>query len=164
MRYSHPNMAAKIVLTNPNPDLRGRSKEIQIEEIKSPRVKQLIADLKATMVVENGVGIAAPQTGVAERLIVVETKEGAQAFINPRIVRKSFRKIDSEEGCLSVPGIFGIVRRHRSVVVEAHNEEAQPVTIRATHFPSAMFQHEIDHLDGILFIDKVVRFTKHQKL
>lgn len=164
MRCLSPSMAVKTVLTNPNPQLRERSKEIPFEEIKSAHVKQLISDLKATMELEKGVGIAAPQTGVLVRLIVVETGQGMHAFINPRIVRKSFRKIDSEEGCLSVPGVFGIVRRHRSVVVEAYNEEAQPVTIRADHFPATLFQHEIDHLDGILFIDKVVRFTKHQKL
>lgn len=157
-------MEAKTVLTNPNPRLRERSKEIPIEEIKSPRMRQLIAELKVTMAVENGVGIAAPQTGVLERLIVVETAEGKQAFINPRIIRHSFRKINSEEGCLSVPGVFGIVRRHRSVVVEAYNEDAQPVTIRAMQFPSTVFQHEIDHLDGVLFIDKVIRLTQHPKL
>lgn len=157
-------MAVKIVLTHPNPQLRERSREIPFEEIKNERVRQLIADLKDTMTLENGVGIAAPQTGVLQRLIVVETGNGKQAFINPCIVRKSLRKINSEEGCLSVPGVFGIVRRHRSVVVEAYNEDAEPVTIRANDFPAALFQHEIDHLDGILFTDKAIRYTQHPKL
>lgn len=157
-------MSIHPVLINPDANLRKRSVEVPFDEIHSDRICRLIADLKETMALENGVGIAAPQIGVQERMIVVETGQGPQAFINPRIVKKSLRKVESEEGCLSVPGVFGIVRRHRHVVIEAYNEQAEPVTIRATHFPATLFQHEIDHLDGILFIDKVIRYTSHPKL
>ncbi len=157
-------MTKRSVLTNPNPHLRKRSVEISLTDITSNRIVGLIRDLKETMTLENGVGIAAPQVGAQDRMIVVETGNGLQAFINPKIVRKSFRMIESEEGCLSVPGVFGIVRRHRGVVVEAYNENAQPVTIRAENFPATLFQHEIDHLNGILFIDKVIRYTSHPKM
>ncbi len=157
-------MTTQSLLTNPDPKLRQRSIEIPHAEITSDRVVRLIADLKETVALENGVGIAAPQIGVQERMIIVESGHGPQAFINPRIVRKSLRKITSEEGCLSVPGVFGIVRRHRAVVVEAYNEKAEPVTIRAENFPACLFQHEIDHLDGVLFIDKVIRYTSHPKM
>lgn len=157
-------MTTHPILTNPDAKLRKKSVEIPPKEISSDRVQRLISDLKETMALEKGVGIAAPQIGVQERMIIIETGEGAQAFINPRIVKKSIRKVESEEGCLSVPGVFGTVRRHRGVVVEAYNEQAEPVTIRAEHFPATVFQHEIDHLDGILFIDKVIRFTSHPTL
>lgn len=153
-------MTIKPVFTNPNPILRKPSVEIDESEITSSSIKTLIKDLKETMAVERGVGIAAPQVGVHLRIILIDIgSSGPKAFINPRIVRTSLRKIDSEEGCLSVPGVFGIVRRYRGVVVEAYNEKAEPITIRAEEFPATVFQHEIDHLNGILFIDKVVRFT-----
>jgi peptide deformylase len=154
----------KKVLTHPNPKLKERSVEILVAGIISERIRRLIEDLKETMFVENGVGIAAPQIGVQERLIVVGTDRGPQVFVNPKIVRKSFRKMNSEEGCLSVPGVFGIVRRHRGIVVSAYNEKAEPVTIRVENFSATLFQHEIDHLDGILFIDKVVQYTSHLKM
>lgn len=152
------------VLINPDTELRKRSLEIPIDEIETDSLRTLIDDLKRTMITENGVGIAAPQVGVHKRVIIVETPQGPQAFINPRIIQKSLRKIESEEGCLSVPGIFGIVRRHRSVTVEAINEQGEHVTMRADHFPAIVFQHEIDHLDGVLFVDKVVRYTTHPKI
>lgn len=152
------------VLVHPSTELRKRSLDIPVDEIETVSLRTLIDELKQTMIAENGVGIAAPQVGVHKRVIIVETPEGPQAFINPRITQKSLRKIESEEGCLSVPGIFGIVRRHRSITVEAFNEQGQWVTMRADHFPAIVFQHEIDHLDGILFVDKVVRYTTHPKI
>ncbi len=152
------------VLADPNPELRKRSEEIPAVELGNEFLRSLIEQLKQTMKEENGVGIAAPQVGIHKRLIIVETEDGPKAFINPRITTRSLRKIESEEGCLSVPGVFGIVRRHRSVTVEAIDENGHEVTIRATQFPAIVFQHEIDHLDGILFIDKVIRYTTHAKM
>ncbi|MBI5370240.1 peptide deformylase [Candidatus Uhrbacteria bacterium] len=152
------------ILILPDPALRIPSMEVPISEWSSSRLRKLIEDLKETMAIENGVGIAAPQVGVRERVIIVDSGQGPQAFINPHIIQKSFRKIESEEGCLSVPGVFGMVRRHRSVVIEAFDEEGRSVTIRAKQFPAIVFQHEIDHLDGILFVDRVTRYTKHPKI
>jgi len=153
----------QLVLTNPNKTLRQRSLELTENEFRSRKLNALIESLKETMKKENGVGIAAPQVGVLKRLIIVETETGPMAFLNPRIVRRSFLKINSEEGCLSVPGIYGIVRRNKTITVEAVNEEGQNVSISAQNFPATVFQHEIDHLDGILFIDKAIRFTKRVK-
>src|SRR3989338_257783 len=147
---------SQVVLTNPNKTLRERSVELSDREFVSQKIKTLIKALKETMKIENGVGIAAPQVGILKRLIIIETETGPMAFMNPQIVRRSIRKINSKEGCLSVPGIYGIVRRHKAVTVEAVNEEGQEVTIRAQNFPATVFQHEIDHHDGILFIDKVI--------
>lgn len=158
-------MTAKTVLTSPNGELRVISKEMTKEEILAPETKNLVKDLIQTMKVENGIGIAAPQVGVHKRLIIVDLGENQpHAFFNPRITSKSFSKIDSEEGCLSVPGVFGIVKRHKAVTVTAENMNGVTQTFRAEGLPAIVFQHETDHLDGILFIDKVTRYTSHQKL
>lgn len=158
-------MTARTVLTNPHDELRKKAVDIDVSEILSERVQTLIDDLMETMVVENGIGIAAPQVGVKERVLIVDDgTNNPQAFINPRIVSKSFRKIDFEEGCLSIPGVFGMVKRHKHVKVEAYNRDAEPVTIEADGILSVVLQHEIDHLDGILFIDKVFRYTSPSRM
>jgi len=152
------------ILTLPNETLRKVSHMVEIDEIKSESTLKLIEDLKETMIEENGVGIAAPQIGVNKQIIIVETESGPKAFFNPIVVKHSLRKVENEEGCLSVPGVFGIVRRYRGVIVQAYDENAQQVSIELKGFPAIVFQHEIDHLNGILFIDKVIRFTDHKNI
>lgn len=153
-------MPALTVLHNPNKELRVVSSAVDVSRLKSREFNKLLADLKATMKVENGVGIAAPQTGVHDRVIIAETKDGPTAFINPEITERAFKLVDSEEGCLSVPGIWGIVKRHRSVTVKAIQEDGEPITVQATGLLAIIFQHEIDHLDGILFIDRATELRK----
>lgn len=148
------------VLHNPDKELRLMSEAVASSRIGSKEIKTLIENLKATMKVENGVGIAAPQVGVHDRVIIAETKEGPTAFINPEITERAFKLIDSEEGCLSVPGIWGIVKRHRSVTVKALAEDGTLIGIKATGLLAIIFQHEIDHLDGILFIDRATELRK----
>ena len=157
-------MTVRPVLTDPNKELRKKSQTVDPQEITSDEIQGLIRDLIETMKVENGVGIAAPQIGVHKRVIIVESGNGPQAFINPEITSKSFRKIESEEGCLSVPGIYGIVKRSKSCKLKAFNRDGEPVTVSAENFPATVFQHEIDHLDGILFIDKVKHYTSPPKM
>ena len=158
-------MSAKLVLTAPNAELRVTSKEFFIEEIASKETQNLVRDLIETIKTENGIGIAAPQIGVQKRLILVDLGDNhPQAFFNPIITSKSFSKMQSEEGCLSVPGVFGIVKRHRAITVTAQNADGITQTFRAEGLPAIVFQHEIDHLNGILFIDKVTRYTTHPKL
>ncbi len=152
------------VLHNPDPKLRIKSEPVSAERINTPEMTLLIQELKETMVKENGVGIAAPQIGVHDRVIIAEIDDVATAFINPVITERSFRKIDSEEGCLSVPGTWGVVERCRSVTVTALNESGEPVTIKAQGFDATIFQHEIDHLDGILFIDRAEDIQKASRL
>lgn len=150
------------VLRQPDSRLRIPSIPLEQNEVTSKEMKSLIQDLIETMHAEHGVGIAAPQIGVSKRVIVIQTGQKPEVFFNPKILSASFRKVNSEEGCLSVPGMFGIVRRHSRVEVEAWNEQGENVRIKADGLPAIVFQHEIDHLDGILFIDKVIRFTtKH---
>lgn len=149
------------VLHCPNPELRKVSASVPPERIATPDSQKLIADLKATMKLEDGIGIAAPQVGVHDRIIIVDLEDvGPTAFYNPEIVQRSFKMIDSEEGCLSVPGQSGIVKRHRSVTVEAIDEQGEEIEIQASGLMATVFQHEIDHLDGILFIDRAEEIQK----
>ncbi|TAK03736.1 peptide deformylase [Patescibacteria group bacterium] len=157
-------MTRLAVLRSPAPTLREPSVEVPVSAIKTPRMEKLVADMVETMKLENGVGIAAPQVGVNERVIIVETGAGPEAFVNPVITRRSLRKADSEEGCLSVPGVYGIVKRHKGIRVEALNANGEKIALDVKGFPAIIFQHEIDHLDGILFVDRVERYTQAPKL
>lgn len=152
------------VLHEPDDQLRVKSEIVSSDRVTSPEMKLLIDELKETMKIENGVGIAAPQIGVHDRVIIAETDGIPTAYINPVITERSFRMVDSEEGCLSVPGCIGIVRRHRSVTVKATIEDGSPVTINARELLAIIFQHEIDHLDGILFIDRAEKIRKTKSL
>lgn len=156
-------MATYTVLTNPNTELRKKSEELSVDKINTEETNTLIQDMIETMILEKGVGIAAPQMGIHKRIIIVDIGNGPQAIINPKIVSKSFSKVDSEEGCLSVPGVYGIVERHKKVKVKAYTQEGKKITIKTDGFPSIVLQHEIDHLNGILFIDKVTRYTQPPK-
>ena len=142
------------VLSLPNDRLRNTSRELSDAEILSPEIQTLIKDMIETMKVENGVGLAAPQIGKPIRLIIAQTKKGPEAFLNPQIVDRSMRMVESQEGCLSIPGVWGTVTRHRTVSVVAKNALGQEVEIDAKGLLAIIFQHEIDHLDGILFIDR----------
>lgn len=154
-------MNALTVLHNPNPELRVISQPVTDADILRPETQQLIDQLMDTMVEENGVGIAAPQVGEHLRIIIVETPHGVQAFINPEITSRSVRMVSSIEGCLSVPGISGAVKRHSSVKVKAKNRQGEMVEIKANGLQAIIFQHEIDHLDGILFIDRATNLVDH---
>src|SRR5579884_3218837 len=102
----------------------------------------------------NGVGLAAPQLGIAQRVIVYDIGEGFHALINPKILRAKGEQVDPPEGCLSLPGLRGIVKRANEVVVKGLDEHGKPVRIRGEGYTARVIQHEIDHLDGILFIDR----------
>lgn len=158
-------MTHRLILTSPNAQLRQMSEKVDLKDIPSDEFKELIKDLLETMRAENGIGIAAPQIGVPQQLIIVDGGvKQPEVFFNPMIVAKSFRKIESEEGCLSVPGVFGIVKRHCSVKIKAWNHKGELVEFRVRGLAAVVFQHEIDHLNGILFIDKVIRYTTHPAL
>lgn len=155
-------MTNRSVVKNPSDILRQSSVEITPEELAGDEIQSLIDDLIDSMRVENGIGIAAPQIGVHKRIIIVDDGTGPQAYVNPKIIKRSLRKGHFvEEGCLSVPGIWGYVTRHKAVKVRALNRHGDEVILKAQDLPSVIFQHEIDHLDGILFIDKVESYTRH---
>lgn len=134
-------------------------------EFGSQELKGLVEDLIETMSVENGIGIAAPQIGVHKRIVIIDAgKDGPQALINPEITSKSLRKIEGEEGCLSVPGVYGIVKRHRDIKATAWDVDGNQLDLKASGLLSVVIQHETDHLDGILFIDKVLRYTSPPRM
>jgi len=118
------------------------------------RVSRLIEDMIETMYAVDGVGLAAPQVGVSKKIAVIDVGEGPIALINPKIIEGSGEDIDVE-GCLSVPGKQAYVKRMATVKVQALNEKGKPVQIEAGGLLARALQHEIDHLNGILFTDLV---------
>lgn len=145
-------MSKLTIITNPHPTLRKKAAEVSVSDIVS--LKGLANDMIATMREAQGIGLAAPQVNQSIRLIVVNTKDGALILFNPKIKNKSFRKEEGEEGCLSIPGLYGLVKRHISITVEGYREDAHPVSIKARGLFARVLQHEIDHINGILFIDR----------
>lgn len=132
------------------------------EEVVLPLTQALmdrLGGMRQLMHELNGVGIAANQIGLLKRIFLFASQEGDGALVNPVIVRRSLRKESGEEGCLSVPGVFGIVKRYRAVEVRAFTPEGKPVRFRAQGLLARVMQHELDHLNGVLFIDRAVRFT-----
>jgi peptide deformylase len=124
-----------------------------------PEVRELIAALFDCMYRERGIGLAAPQVGASHRIFVVDVeREGGEraklALVNP-VIRESSGTVVGEEGCLSIPGIHADVKRHANVVMEGLDERGAPVSVRADGLLARALQHELDHLDGILFIDRV---------
>ncbi len=136
-----------------DPVLRRRANPV---DAVTPEIRRLAGDMIDTMYDEVGIGLAAPQVGVSVRLLVVGDEEGrgAQVLVNPAITAQG-GTVTAEEGCLSLPGIFAQVTRSEWVTLEAQSLEGKPVTITARGLRSRVFQHEIDHLDGVLFIDRL---------
>ena len=145
-------MAELAIRTFGDPVLRQRSREI---ERVTDAHRRLAGDMLETMRVAPGVGLAAPQVGIVERLFTWEIGEEHGVILNPVIVKKSRRKAEGEEGCLSLPGLVYPVERHLSVRVEGLDEHGRALRIDAEDFQARVFQHEIDHLDGVLFIDRL---------
>lgn len=140
------------IITKEDPLLRKQSKVVdKIDD----NVKKIISDLFETLYfTDTGVGLAAPQIGILKQIIVIDTEDEApMALINPEVVF-SDGQMESEEGCLSCPEEYGIVNRAEKVKVKALNEEGKEIEIEAEGFLAVVLQHEIDHLKGVLFIDK----------
>lgn len=133
------------------PVLRQKAKPVQK---LTKRVEKLIDDMVETMYEADGVGLAAPQVGVSERIIVIDVGEGLLALINPEIVHAEGQAVDVE-GCLSIPDVRGYVERAAQVTVQGLNPKGRAVRVDADGWLARALQHEIDHLDGILIIDKM---------
>jgi peptide deformylase len=143
------------ILTVPNPLLRQKAEEINFSEWNRQQLEELSQDMILTMKSAVGIGLAAPQIGQSIRLIVVEYNPTPLVLVNPRIIKHSWRKQLMTEGCLSIPGQVGLVKRYRGVKVAALDIKGKLFEIKAKGLLAQVLQHEIDHLDGILFIDKV---------
>lgn len=151
-------MALRQIRLDSDEILRKRSKEVT--EI-TPKILTLIEDMIETMHDADGVGLAAPQVGILRRIIVVDIgdENGPIALINPRLIKSKGEQIGSE-GCLSIPGVLGEVNRPQSVVVVGLNPAGEEVQIECEDLLARVFCHEIDHLDGVLFTDKVIQFIE----
>ena len=152
-----------------HPVLRAKARPLQASEIRSPQVQQLIDDMLETMQEYQGVGLAAPQVHASIRLFVAgvgqdpeEEEDGAEVpemvLINPEISVVGRETVEDWEGCLSIPDIRGRVPRARQIVVRAYDRAGKRVEIKAANFTARVIQHETDHLDGVLFFDRMESF------
>ena len=132
-----------------------RKKSREVTEI-TPRIITLLDDMIETMRAANGCGLAAVQVGVLRRIVVIETPEGLFELINPVIIKKSGCQ-ESAEGCLSVPGEWGLTKRPNKVTVEATNRDGERYQLTGEGLLAKAICHEVDHLDGILYTDKVIK-------
>ena len=126
----------------------------------TPEIKRIIADMTETMWHQVGIGLAAPQVGLPHRILVMDDgKGGAEALLNP-VIETRTGTVREEEGCLSLPGIFAEVERAKSIKVSAMAIDGQPMSLEVSGLKSRVVQHELDHLDGILFIDRLPPVTR----
>ncbi|MBX4187588.1 MAG: peptide deformylase [Candidatus Doudnabacteria bacterium] len=147
-------MILKIVKI-PDPILN--KKTSQVKEI-TPEILKLVTDMIDTCRKANGIGLAAPQVGQTLRVCIINLEHldlPPFALINPKIISSSWKKIDMEEGCLSIPGVFGMVKRPAKITVKATDTEGKATKFKADGILARVIQHELDHLDGILFTSKM---------
>lgn len=150
-------MAVLPIRTYGDPVLKTRAREIQIV---TDAVRRLAADMLETMQVEGGVGLAANQVGSTERVFVAEQASQVgpprrYVILNPVITGRGEETETAEEGCLSFPGLFGPVERHREVTVEGLDLDGRPIRLQTSGLLARAVQHELDHLDGILFVERM---------
>ncbi len=158
-------MASREIVTIPDPVLRRKARKVTSFDAD---LQTLIDDMIETLRQAPGVGLAAPQIDVSSRVIIVEYGDEEDedapvklyAVVNPEITRFSQEKVMGTEGCLSIPGFQGDVERSESITVKGFNRHGQPMRIKASGWLARIFQHEIDHLDGVLFTDRAERVWK----
>ena len=150
-------MAIRVVRENGDEILRKKSREVESIDDK---IREILDDMVETLHKYNGVGLAGPQIGILKRIIVIDLydDEGPMKLINPAIVKEKGKQ-EVEEGCLSFPNQYGKIIRPAEVTVEALNENGEKVKIKATELLAQSLCHEIDHLNGILFVDKILPGT-----
>ncbi len=148
------------IITNPHQTLRTKASDVPAEEIS--KLLSFINQMEKTMLKKDGLGLAANQVDTLKRIIVINTKEGPMTIVNPKLSRKSIKKEEGEEGCLSIPGVYGIVKRHFRVTATGFSKQGKPIKIKASGLMARVLQHEVDHLNGILFTDRTKKITKGQ--
>jgi peptide deformylase len=152
------------IIKYPSEDLRKKSIEINSTDFKKAEMKKLMTDMEHTMIKLDGAGLAAPQIGMNIRLVVIhdEATKKTIFMLNPKITKKSWGQEVDDEGCLSVVDekgeiIYGPVSRHKKVTCMYFDELGEKKKIQAEKMLARIIQHEVDHLDGILFIDRLVK-------
>jgi peptide deformylase len=162
-------MTLREIVTLPDPVLRRKARAVSKFDAD---LQTLIDDMIETMRQAPGVGLAAPQVGVSQQVIVVEYPENDQeegspkklyAMVNPEIVKPSQETISGIEGCLSVPGLVGEVERAVEITVKGLNRRGQPMRVKVKDWMARIFQHEIDHLNGVVFTDRAVKVWQPQE-
>ncbi|NJN44656.1 MAG: peptide deformylase [Anaerolineae bacterium] len=160
-------MALLEIITLPNPVLKRKSRKVTDF---GPDLQMLIDNMVETMRDAPGVGLAAPQVNVLQQIVVIEFGDEEDEtvpaklyiLINPEITKLSNNTLIGVEGCLSIPGLVGEVERSESVVIKGLNRRGQPVKVKAKGWLARIFQHEIDHLNGELFVDKATRLWQQK--
>jgi peptide deformylase len=159
-------MAIREIVFLPDPVLRRKAHKVTKFDND---LQVLIEDMIETLHDAPGVGLAAPQVGVSQRVVVVEYAEDDEeedspkklyVAVNPEIIQPSEETELGIEGCLSIPGLVGEVDRHTAITIKAQNRRGQPLKIKASGWLARIFQHEIDHLDGIVYTDRATRVWK----
>lgn len=158
-------MSIREIITPDNEILRKKAR--RVTDFKDPKLQELIDDMVETMLDAPGVGLAAPQVAMSQRLIVVQLPDDEESIeeygkdagvlyvvANPEIVKASRDMVEGVEACLSIPGYFGKVDRHVSISIKGQDRDGNEIRIKAKDWLARVFQHEIDHLDGVLFIDR----------
>lgn len=150
-------MAIRVVREEKDEILRKKSREV---EVIDERIKELLNDMVETLHKYNGVGLAAPQIGILKKLVVIDLYDdkGPIKLVNPRIIKQKGEQ-EVEEGCLSFPNQYAKIIRPMEVVVEALDEDGNKIKIKGKGLLAQALSHEIDHLEGILFIDKIIPGT-----
>ena len=149
------------IITYPDPVLRKPTEPVVFP--LSGEIKKLTQDMIDTVRKADGIGLAAPQVGKSVKVIVVNLEQGGVplvALYNPKVVKKSFVKTEIEEGCLSVPNVFGMVKRSKKVTFEAQTAEGKTVQFTDDGWVARVTQHEIDHINGRLIIDVIKKYTQ----
>lgn len=159
-------MAVREIIRMGHPTLRKVARALKREELASDEIRQLVQDMQDTLKAAGGIGLAAPQVNVPVRLAIIDIpEEGSRygeiptlpltVFVNPEIETLDGEKAGFWEGCLSVPGLRGYVERPQHAIVRAMNLEGVPFEIELNGFLATVFQHEFDHLDGVLYVDRI---------
>lgn len=147
--------------------LKTSAQVVDVSSLAESATQQLIDDMIKTMNQANGIGLAAPQIGQSIRLAVVsgDIADRSEPFVlvNPIVSVVRAEQVEGEEGCLSIPGVFGIVPRAANITLKAFDRHGQPWTLPASELLARVIQHEVDHLNGILFLDRAISYTKGQE-
>ena len=156
-------MAKLKIYEYPHPILKKKAVQLEKEEFNA-ELKQLLEDMLETMYAEAGVGLAAPQVGISKRVVVIDVEQDEEGnpryFVNPEIIWHSEEKVCGPEGCLSVPDQRAEVERFAAVKVRYFTPEGEEKELEAEGFLAVAVQHELDHLDGILYIDRISRLKR----
>lgn len=153
------------IFDTPSPTvLRTPTTPVSVDFLRSPAWPKLMSTLQKVMKKAKGIGLAAPQIGLSHRIAIVDKSARPDSrqplfLINPVISQPSRELLDFEEGCLSVPDVFGYVERPTAITVSMLDLNGNPITFRADGLLARVIQHEVDHLDGVLFIDRCHRYT-----